>query len=112
MYGAVVPGLRYMLVGTGGGAAHVGRALHAGFATVGVVAMFSSCWACFPTVVCRAIISCAMLKTFLFNSLVLVLDAWVKLANVLCNVVILSLSSLYKFAAPWYGLPPLCPDWR
>ena len=28
VYGFVVPGLRYMFVGTGGGAAHVGGALH------------------------------------------------------------------------------------
>ena len=50
VYGAVAPGLRYMFVGTGGGAVHVGGALHAGLATVGVVAMFASCWACCPTV--------------------------------------------------------------
>ena len=97
----VVPGLSYMFVGTGGGAAHVGGALHAGFSTVGVVAMFASFWACCPTVVRRAVISCSMLEIFLFNSLVLELDAWVKLANVLCNVVMLSLSSSYTFAAPW-----------
>ena len=101
-----------MLVGTGDGAANVGGALHTGFATVGVVAMFSSCWDCCPTLVRRAVISCAMLEIFLFNSLVLTLDAWVKLANVLCNMVMLSLSSFYTFAAPWYGLPPLCLDWR
>ena len=112
VYGDVVPGLRYIFVGTGGGTAHVGGALHAGFSTVGAVAMFASCWACCPTVVRRAVISCAMLEIFLFNSLVLTLDAWVKLANFLCNMVMLSLSSLYTFAAPWYGLPPLFPDWR
>ena len=28
VYGFIVPGLRYMFVGTGGGAAHVGGALH------------------------------------------------------------------------------------
>ena len=75
VYGDVVPGLRYMLVGTGGGAAHVGGALHAGFSTIGVVAMFASRWACCPTVVLRAVVSCAMLEIFLFNSLVLALDA-------------------------------------
>ena len=112
VYGAVAPGLSYMFVGTGGGFAHVGGALHAGFATVGVVAMFTNCWSCCPTVVRRAVISCAMLEMFLFTSLVLALDAWVKLANVLCNVVMLSLSSSYIFAAPWYGLPPLCLYWR
>ena len=112
VYGDVVPGLRYMLVGTGGGAAHVGGALHAGFSTIGVVAMFASRWACCPTVVLRAVVFCAILEIFLFNSLMLALDAWVHLANVLCNMVMLSLSSSYTFAAPWYGLLPLCPDWR
>ena len=42
VYGAVAPGLRYMFVGTGGGAAHVGGSLNDGFATVGVVDMFAS----------------------------------------------------------------------
>ena len=82
------------------------------FAKFGVVAIFASCWACCPTVVRRAVISCAMLEIFLFDSLVLALDAWVKLANVLCNVMMLSLSYLYTFVAPWYGLPSLFPDWR
>ena len=86
-----------MFVGTSGGAANVGGALHSGFATIGVVVMFASCWSCCPTVVRRAVISCAMLEIFLFNSLVLALDAWVKLDNVLCNVVMLLLSSLYTF---------------
>ena len=113
VYGFVAPGLRYMLVGTSGGAAHVGGALHAGLATVGVVAIFAICWACCPTVVRRAVISCAMLEIFLFNSFVLALDAWVRLAKVLCSVVMLSLSLFsYEFSAPWYGLPPLFPDWR
>ena len=98
---AIAPGLSYIFVGTGGSAAHVGGALHAGFVTVGVVAMFASCWACCPTVARRAVISYAMLEIFLFNSLVLVLDAWFNLANVLWRVVMLSLSSSYKFAAPW-----------
>ena len=80
-----------MLVGTGGSASHVCGALHAGLATVGVVAMFAICCACFPNGVRRAIISCAMLEILLFNSLVLELDAWVRLARVLCSVVILSL---------------------
>ena len=42
VYRFVAPGLRYMLVGTGGGASRVGGVLHAGLATVGVVAMFAS----------------------------------------------------------------------
>ena len=46
VYDFVAPGLRYMLVGTGGGAAHVGGALHSGLVTVGVVAMFASFCAC------------------------------------------------------------------
>ena len=113
VYGFVAPGLRYIFVGTGGGAAHVGGELHAGLATVGVVDMFASCWVCCPTVVRRAVISCAMLEIFLFNSLVLALDAWVRLTNVLCSVVMLPVSSFsYLFVAPWYGLLPLCPDWR
>ena len=102
MYWAVAPGLRYMFVGTGGGAAHFVGALHDGFATVSVVAICARFWACCPTVVRRAVISCAMQEIFLFNSLVLELDAWVRLAKVLCNVVMLSLSSSYTFAAPWY----------
>ena len=102
-----------MLVGTGGGAAHVGGAFHYGLSTVGVVAMFASYCDCFPTVVRRSVISCAILEIFLFNSLVLVLDAWVRLAKVLCSVVMLLFSSFsYAFAAPWYGLLPLCPDCR
>ena len=61
----------------------------------------------------RAVISEAMLDLVLFNLVVLALDAWVRLARVLCSVVMLSLSSFsYVLAAPWYGLPPLCPDWR
>ena len=112
VYGSIAPGLRYMFVGTGVGATHVGGAIHYGFATVGVVSMFAICWACCPTVVCRAIISCTMLEIFLFNSLVLALDACVRLAKVLSKVVMLSLSSFYTFAALWYGLPPLCPDCR
>ena len=61
----------------------------------------------------RAVISCAMLEIFLFNSFVLALDAWVRLARVLCSVVMLSLSSfLYALVAPWYGLPPFFPNWR
>ena len=43
VYEAVAPGLRYVFVGTDGGADHVGGALHAGFSTVGVVAMFACC---------------------------------------------------------------------
>ena len=89
VYGFVAPGLRYILVGTGGGAAHIGGALHYGLATVGVVAMFASCYACLPTVVRRAVISCAMLEIFLFNSFVLALDAWVRLARVLCITMML-----------------------
>ena len=113
VYGFVAPGLRYMLVGTGGGASHVGGGPHAGLATVGVVAMFASCCACCPTVVHRAVISCAMLEIFLFNSVVLMLDAWVRLERVLCIVVMLLLSSFsYALAASWYGLPPLFYDWR
>ena len=46
VYGAVAPGLRYMFVGTGGGAAHVGGAIYAGFATGVVVDMFASYWDC------------------------------------------------------------------
>ena len=65
VYGFVAPGLRYMLVGTVGGAAHVSGAPHAGLPTVGVVAMFASCCACHPTAVRRAVISCAMLEIFL-----------------------------------------------
>ena len=75
VYGFVAPGLRYMLVGTGGGASNVVGSLHTGLATVGVVVMFASCCACCSTVVCRAVISCAMLAIFLLNSLVLALDA-------------------------------------
>ena len=93
VYGFAAPGLRYMFVGTGGAAAHVGGALHSELATVGVMDMFASCWSCCPTVVRRAVISCAMLEIFLFKSFVLVLDAWVRLAKVLCSVVMLSLSS-------------------
>ena len=61
-------------------------------ATVGVVVMFSSCCTCCPTVVRRAVISCAMLEIFLFNSFVLDLDAWVRVDRVLCSVVMLLLS--------------------
>ena len=61
---ALLVGLRYMLVGTVGGAAHAGGETHAGVATVGVVAMFASCCACCPTVVRRAVISVAMLEFF------------------------------------------------
>ena len=89
VYGDVAPGLRSIFVGTGGGAAQVGGALQAGFVYVGVVAMFASCWACCPTVVSRAVISCAMPEIFLFSSLVLALDVCVRLAKVLCNVVML-----------------------
>ena len=46
VYGFVAPRLSYMLVGTGGGAAHVGGALHDGLSTVGVVAMFAIYFAC------------------------------------------------------------------
>ena len=91
VYGFVAPGLRYMLIGTGGGAAHVGGAPNAGVATVGVVAMFASCCTCCPTVVRRAVILRAMLEIFLFNSVVLELDPWVRLARVLCRLVMLSL---------------------
>ena len=113
LYGFVAPGLSYMLVGTGGGAAHVCWSPYAGLATVDVVAMFASYCACCPTVVRRAVISCAILEIFLFNSLVLALDAWVRLARVFCSVVILLLSLFsYALAAPWYGLPQLFPDWR
>ena len=72
VYGFVAPGLMYMLVGTGSGAAHVGEEPHSGLATVGLVAMFASCCACCPTVVHRGVISCAMLEKELFNSVVLV----------------------------------------
>ena len=48
VYGFVAPGLRYMFVGTGGGAAHVGGALHAGLPTVGVVSIFAIFCACCP----------------------------------------------------------------
>ena len=64
VYGFVAPGLRYILVGTGGGDAHVGGEPHYGVPTVGVVAMFVSCCVCCPTVVCRSVISCAMLDFF------------------------------------------------
>ena len=61
----------------------------------------------------RAVISCAKLEIFFFNSFVLALDAWVRLAKVLCSVVMLLLSSfLYVFAAAWYWMPQLFPDWR
>ena len=55
VYDFVAAGLRYMLVRTGGGAAHFGGELHAGLATVGVVAMFASCCTCCPTdIMCHA----------------------------------------------------------
>ena len=113
-YGFVAPlaGLSYMLVGTVCGAAHAGGEPHAGVATFGVVAMFASCCACCPTVVCRAVISEAMLEFFLFNSMMLVLDAWVMLARLLFSVVMLSLSFFsYELAAPWYKLPPIRSKW-
>ena len=57
VYGFVSLWLRYMLFGAGDGAAHAGGEPHAGVATVGVMAMFSCCCACCPTVVRRAVIS-------------------------------------------------------